>query len=93
LPDWQAYCRLIHKPQSRGQENGNPGLREYHIKTRVLDNGRTKIKKQEMANRIKKNSRKKYAKPRRVVEREIEERASRILKEVEIKPYQKKNGS
>jgi hypothetical protein len=44
-----------------------------------------------MANRIKKNSRKHYAKPRRVVEREIEDRASRMLKEVEIKPYQKKN--
>jgi hypothetical protein len=90
LPDWQAYCRLIHKPQSRGQEYGHPGLREYHIKTQVLDNGRSQIKKQEMANRIKKNSRKNYAKPRKVVEREIEERESTMLKEVETKSYRLK---
>ena len=90
LPDWQAYCRLIHKPQSRGIENGNPGLREYKIKTRILDNGRSKIKKQEMVNRIKKNSRTHYAKPRMVVEREIEARASKIMKDVETMTEQPK---
>jgi hypothetical protein len=92
LPDWQAFCRLIYRPDSRENKNGHPGLREYHLKTQVLDNGRTKIKKQEMANRIKKNSRKKYAKPRKLIERKIAERLTRILSEInhETKAYHSK---
>jgi hypothetical protein len=77
LPDYHAWCRLIYKPDSRGIKDEDPGLKQALIKTTIMDNNRSDIKKAEMANRIRKNSRA-LAKPRKVVEREIYDRSVRI---------------
>jgi hypothetical protein len=77
LPNYKAWCRLIYDPESRNIEGEDPSLKQYLIKTMKLDNDRSDIKRKEMANRIKKSSRK-LAKPREIVERDIEDRAGGI---------------
>jgi hypothetical protein len=87
-PNYRAWCRLIFDPKSRGVEEEDPSLKQYHIKTMVKDNDRTENKKEEMARRIKKNA-KRLGKPRRIVEREIDERSPSKSVEYDIQDVEK----
>jgi hypothetical protein len=73
LPNYRALCRLIYDPKSRGIQDEDPILKQHPIRTTIMDNRRSPEKKEEMINRIKKNS-KKLGKPRKIVEKEIDDR-------------------
>jgi hypothetical protein len=69
LRDYQAWCRLIHNPRSRGIEK-NPRLVEYQIKTEQKGKGK---ENPEIAKRIRERSRN-MAKTRKEVEEDIKRR-------------------
>jgi DNA segregation ATPase FtsK/SpoIIIE-like protein len=80
LPNYEAWCRLIHQPKSRN-ERGTPRLVERHLRTEFHENEKEKTKEEKRTEEEKKkileivreNSRK-LARPRAEVEEEINRR-------------------
>ena len=74
LYNYQAWCRLIHDPRSRGKKK-NPRLIEYQIETEELGKGE---ENPEIAKRIRERSRN-MALTREEVEAEIIRRSGGVI--------------
>ena len=70
LPNYQAWCRLIYDPESRGEKKKPPHLVEYNFITEELGKEIEDEEKDKIASQIREQSRK-LAKPRLVVEADI----------------------
>jgi hypothetical protein len=72
-PNYQAWCRLIHDPRSRGVQAA-PRLEEFNISTEVRGEEITKEKKKEISDRIRAQS-SEMGTPCEKVEAEIRQRS------------------